>query len=138
MYQYGTLIFTGRHTGKGDRELQKVDGGYFYLGRLNRDRTVVATVLELCRQHSNCTAHEVYEAIKFYTQRLIESGKFPKEFPNKDEEYEYMSLEDVKRHLNSVVYRSEQNASKYIPHGIERVPNTVYFMFTGGMKTVVK
>lgn len=134
MFQYGTLIFTGRHTGKmnrGDAREIGIDPDYIFLGSLNRDRTVATTVIDLCRRYSNCTAYEVHETIQFHTRQLIESGKFYREFPDKDQEFEYMSLEDVQRHLKSVLQRSQANCSKFIPHGIERIPGTVYFMYTG-------
>ncbi len=133
-FQYGTLIFTGRHTGKMNRKDAKelgIDPQYVYLGSLNRDRTVVETVIAVCQQQSNCNAYEVYMLIKHHTRRLIASGTFYREFPDKDADFEYMTLEDVRRHLSSVLRRSREGYSKFIPRGIARIPNTEYVTYSG-------
>jgi hypothetical protein len=132
MFQYETLIFTGRGVGSGDKELRKVIGKYFFLGRFNADRTVVAAIQRLCRQQGNCNSFEIYMQIKADTGKLIASRQFPKEFPDPSEEYEYLSTEEVEKHISSVLHRSkersENNFGKFIPGNIRRVPGTAYII----------
>jgi hypothetical protein len=98
--------------------------GLQYLGKTAMDRTVLQTMLKLCRQQGNCTAYEVLQSINRQVTQLRESGKYPGVETLQD-----WTLEEVKRHMSSVASRSAKNASKFIPYGIKRIPNTVYYIF---------
>lgn len=132
MYRFQQLVFTGMDAGKRpSRELQKYsddpvmrDPTFVFVGSINYDRTVATTILYLCARHSNCTPYEIYEHIAFCVARFNEHrAKWGGGFK---EGKEVMSLNQVKRSVSSVVRRSKENASKYIPNNIRRVPHTEY------------